>query len=124
MKAYPNLDRILSQSGSSGKKQKLNPVLKTERIEYTEEEFDNRYTLDDSVQSKAFSDPGKLEPYGSDLEVLTRIHKATPMRVWTMIETDEGLALIQGLHMVDRIYYVITKEPARSEHERYKMDDL
>jgi hypothetical protein len=44
------------------------------------------------------------------------------MRLWTMVDGDHGMYLLQGLHYVNRIYYVVTNEEAKSEDEEYLID--
>jgi hypothetical protein len=91
----------------------------------TEADFDKRYTYDMSVFSSTFdpeSQAGMLETYGDDMQTVLEINKKTPLRVWTMIDGDDGMYLVQGLHYVNRIYYVITTEPAQSEDEEYLID--
>ena len=51
-----------------------------------------------------------------------RIYEQNPLRVWTMVDCDNGMCLIQGLHHVNRIYYIITVEPAENEFEEYLFD--
>lgn len=91
----------------------------------TEEDFDKKYTYDNSIVSTEFdpeSQAGMLETYGNDMQQVLAINKVSPMRVWTMVDGDDGMYLIQGLHYVNRIYYVITKESAKSEDEEYLID--
>jgi hypothetical protein len=57
------------------------------------------------------SEPGEfLETHGADLAT---VNAADPARVWTVI--DGGgvyLDLIDGMHYINRLGYVITHEPA------------
>ena len=39
-----------------------------------------------------------------------------------MIDGDDGMYLVQGYHLVNRIYYVITNEDAETEDEQYLID--
>lgn len=91
----------------------------------TEEDFDKRYTYDTTVVSTVFdpdSQAGMLETYGADIKLVLDIANKTPLRVWTMVDGDDGMYLVQGYHLVNRIYYVITNEPAQSEDEEYLID--
>jgi hypothetical protein len=90
----------------------------------TEADFDNRYTYDTTVKSTAFDadQAGMLETYGDDLNLVLKINKKTPKRVWTMVDADDGMYLLQGYHLVNRVYYVITNEEAVSEDEEYLID--
>jgi hypothetical protein len=91
----------------------------------TEADFDKLYTYDTSVVSTVFdpeSQAGMLETYGADLKLVLDIANKTPMRVWTMVDGDDGMYLLQGYHLVNRIYYVITEQNAKSEDEEYLID--
>ena len=90
-----------------------------------EEDFDKLYTYDNTVKSTVFdpeSQAGMLETFGDDLKLVMNIANKTPLRVWTMVDGDYGMYLLQGLHYVNRIYYVITNEEAQSEDEEYLID--
>ena len=92
----------------------------------TENDFDKKYTLDPSVKSEHFdSDDGQtgmLETFGNDMGLVLSINKSNPLKVWTMVDADDGMYLVNGLHYVNRIYYIITVEPAENEVEEYLFD--
>jgi hypothetical protein len=91
----------------------------------TEEDFDLKYTSDNSIISTEFdneSQSGMLETYGDDVKQVLEIYEKTPKRVWTMLDGDEGMYLVQGFHYVNRIYYVITIEEASEENEEYLIE--
>ncbi len=91
----------------------------------TEEDFDNKYTYDTTIVSTEFdpeSQIGMLETYGDDMLQVRAINKIAPMRLWTMVDGEHGMYLLQGLHYVNRIYYVVTNEEAESEDEEYLID--
>ena len=88
----------------------------------TEIDFDRKYTYDDSIVSENFETKGMLETFGSDYDQVLEINEKDPMRLWTMIDGDDGMYLVQGYHIVNRIYYVVTKEQAESEFEEYLID--
>jgi len=47
------------------------------------------------------------ETFGEDLE---KIRKTDPNYVWTVVDTDDdSLAILPGIHYVNRISFVITK---------------
>jgi hypothetical protein len=51
-----------------------------------------------------------LDTYGEDLAT---VNAADPARVWTVVDGGGSyLDLIDGMHYVDRLGYVITHEPA------------
>lgn len=92
----------------------------------TEFDFDKKYTYNKKIKSVEFGDEegyeGMLETYGEDLQQVLKIAKKHPMKVWTMIDGDDGMYLVQGYHLVNRIYYVITNEDAETEDEQYLID--
>jgi hypothetical protein len=88
----------------------------------TELDFDKKYSYDDSIVSTEFQTKGMLETFGSDYNQVLEINEKDPMRLWTMIDGDDGMYLVQGYHIVNRIYYVVTKERAREEFEEYLID--
>lgn len=89
----------------------------------TEKHFDKLYTYAE-VKSEAFDDEsqiGMLETYSPDIDTVLMIDKLTPKRVWTMVDGDDGMYLIAGYHLVNRIYYVITNEEWADEFEAYRI---
>jgi hypothetical protein len=90
----------------------------------TEEDFDQNYTYDKSIKSAVFdveSQHGMFETYSPDIDHVLRLanHSLEKRRVWTMIDSDEGMYIIAGYHLVNRIYYVITNEGWADEDEEY-----
>ena len=56
------------------------------------------------------------ETYGRDLEYVQGIAQRSPGRVWTYMDDDEGNPMIgSGMHFVNRIGYLITKEAAPAD---------
>jgi hypothetical protein len=88
----------------------------------TIDEFDDKYTMDDTLKSEVFEEDGTFETYGDDLTLVKRISLKDPRRVWTMIDGDDGnVWLVNGMAFVNRIQYLITKELG-NEEEEYLMD--
>ena len=89
----------------------------------TIEEWEKKYTSDESVESETFSNKdgyeGILETYGNDLKIVNKITAETPKRIWTMVEDEDGMKLVAGKHLVNRIYYVISNEEWKNEDEEY-----
>jgi hypothetical protein len=91
----------------------------------TEDDFDKKYTMDSTVKSEYMcpeSQVGMLETFGEDYQTVKRVYEQNPLRVWTMVDCDSGMYLIQGLHHVNRVYYMVTAEPAEDEFEEYLFD--
>jgi|VirMetMinimDraft_7_1064189.scaffolds.fasta_scaffold02731_4 hypothetical protein len=88
--------------------------------------FEDKYLLDTSVLSTEMcpeSQQGMFETYGQDLEHVLKIANGDkPNRVWTAVDCDEGFCLINGYHLVNRVYYMVTTEEG-GEFEDYLIDD-
>lgn len=87
----------------------------TQYIELTEDEFDSQYPLIvnrlNPSAGWAFDDQiGCLfETHGPEFEF---VRQQDPQRVWTLVDADDGhLAVISGLHYVNRIGYLISESP-------------
>ena len=83
-------------------------------VELTEDEFDERYQLIpnhlNQNASWAFGDgQGCLfETYGEEFEF---VRQQDPAKVWTITDGDDGdLHIVNGLHYVNRIGYLISRD--------------
>lgn len=87
-------------------------------------EFDELYNSS-NVKSKWFErGDGRLETFGEDFENAKKIYKKHPKRVWTALDDSEGrLILVSGLRFVNRVYYLVTKEPCKSNDEMYLISE-
>ena len=83
-------------------------------------EFEDVYTVEPRDDDQSF-----YETFGDDLNRVIEIHEKSPKRVWTVIEsdTDENLYIVAGLHHVNRVYYVVSKEEWTHEFEEYMWAD-
>lgn len=93
-------------------------------MDLTIEDFEKKYTYDDSVSSVVFEKEqvGMFETYGKDLKHVVDIANRDGQRVWTMVDEDGGMMLVAGYHLVNRIYYIITNEPWEDQNEYYLFD--
>lgn len=83
----------------------------------TFDEFYDQYQPIDNV----IGDEGFLfETYGQDLEF---VEKQEKNKVWTLVEVDGILYLIPGFHVVNRLNYIITKQPWTDETIEIKYED-
>lgn len=95
----------------------------------TEKHFDKKYTYDSSIVSEAFDSEdgqeGMLETYKPDIDQVLKLANSekNKKRVWTMIDGDNGMYLIAGYHLCNRIYYVITNEEWKNKNEEYLIDE-
>lgn len=49
-----------------------------------------------------------FEPAGKELAMVNTIFRAAPGKVWTVLECDGKLLLASGMHVVNRMGYIIT----------------
>jgi hypothetical protein len=100
----------------------------------TEDQFDEQYELvPNPLDENASFDGCMHETYGDELLIVQEMAKEN--RVITIIETDDdpdfdydeaiengdelplGMAYVSGMHYVNRIGYLITKEPITEDFE-------
>lgn len=84
-------------------------------IEMTEDEFDDRFTLIPNHLNPSASwgyddNQGCLfETYGEEVAF---VKQQDMQRVWTLVDGDDGdLYVISGYHYVNRIGYLISRDP-------------
>ncbi|MDD5141017.1 MAG: hypothetical protein PHY43_12250 [Verrucomicrobiales bacterium] len=81
------------------------------------DEFEERYELlKNNFDKSAPYEGAWFETYGEE-ELFVR--SANPKQIWTIVDSDEGLWLIAGFHIVNRLGYLITQTPWKSENEIY-----
>lgn len=52
-----------------------------------------------------------FETYGIELGYVLATADINPAHVWTLVDGDKGTYVVNGYHLVNRIAYLITKEP-------------
>lgn len=84
-------------------------------IEITEDQFDEQYPLvENHINPSAgwVYGEGKgclFETYGEEFAYVRRFD---PLRVWTLVDGDDGdMYLISGLHFVNRVGYLLSRDP-------------
>lgn len=89
-------------------------------------EWNDKYNADTSIESEEFDD-GRLETYGADMQKVLEIYEKSPRKVWTAVDGDDGVYLVNGLHYVNRIFYLISLEDGEEDEEflevEYGQDD-
>jgi hypothetical protein len=81
------------------------------------DEFEKRYELLKNKFDKSAAYEGAwFETFGKE-ELFVR--NTNPKKVWTIVEGDEGIWLIAGFHIVNRLGYLITQTSWLSENEIY-----
>jgi len=89
----------------------------------TIDDFEDRYEYDESIIS-CDDFLGELETYGDDIKKAVEIANTDPKRIWTMVDGDDGVYLIAGYHLVNRIKYIVTIEEWEDENESYIYDNF
>jgi hypothetical protein len=87
-------------------------------LSLTEEEFDVRFPLVENHLNPqatwAFGD-GRgclFETYGEEFEF---VRQQDPARIWTLVDSDDGdCYVVSGLHFVNRVGYLISRDPVPS----------
>jgi hypothetical protein len=54
-----------------------------------------------------------FETYGPELNFVLNCAKATPLHVWTYMDGKNSALVTEGYHLVNRIGYFITANPAK-----------
>jgi len=62
-----------------------------------------------------------FETFGDDLKFIAYMQQHHPLRVWTQLEGDEDIIIVNGMHHVNRMCYCITEVPA-IENVEYEVD--
>jgi hypothetical protein len=52
-----------------------------------------------------------FETYGIEVGYVLGVADCDPKRVWTYVDGDGGTYVVDGYHLVNRIYYYITEVP-------------
>jgi hypothetical protein len=83
--------------------------------------FDEKYTpIKNHLDANASFNGVLFETYGKELEF---VRQQPADRIWTWIDGEDGTYLVQGYAFVNRIGYIITKEPYRqNETQEYLVD--
>ncbi len=84
------------------------------------EETNNEYTIP-IIGDDSFEDHN-----GNDIswtfDEIESIRTKEPKRIWTIVDTDDStLMVINGYHMVNRVGYLVTKDPCP---EKYQEDEF
>ena len=83
----------------------------TKKLEWTD-----KYTpVDNHIHPE---DEFRFETYGEDFEHV-KLHDQN--YVWTVVDGDDGnLHILKGMHFVNRVYYIISKESHENDNNDYE----
>lgn len=87
-----------------------------ESLKMNEKHFDKKYSYNTTLKSENFDNDGRFETFGKDL---ITVMNSESRKIWTMVDSDDGMYLIAGYHLVNRIYYVLTNEDWTRDDEEY-----
>ena len=79
------------------------------------EEFDSTY---EPVMNPLHPPEDETELFatsGKDLDFVLNASKKHPKKVWTLVDSDNGLTVINGYHLVNRVHYIITKNDCEAK---------
>ena len=75
-----------------------------------------------TVTENAPFDGCMYETHGKDLDFVEETYKSAPNTVWTIVENDESMTILPGMHRVNRFGFFITKNPWTDKDKEYKID--
>ena len=86
-------------------------------IEMDFEEFVETYKpITNHIDEHASFDGLMFETYGDDLEFVTQQPNSC---VWTELDGDDGVYIVTGYHLANRISYYVTELPWTDDEETY-----
>ena len=79
----------------------------------TYDDFLGKYhPIKNHLDKNAGYDGCMFETFGKELEYVLATHQHSPQNIWTLVEGENNdMWLSPGYHFVDRLAYIITKEP-------------
>lgn len=89
----------------------LTPAPKRARIGY-DRWFDTFKPVTNHLDTSAGYDGAMFETYGAELE---HVRQQPTNKVWTLVEAEGHLYVVEGLHFVNRVGYFITEVEARPD---------
>lgn len=89
-----------------------------ELINLTEEQFDEQFTLvENHIDDNASWSGAMFETFGEEFDYV-RMKAQKGNNVWTILEgDDDSMFIVNGVHFVNRIGYLITREEWEGETE-------
>lgn len=86
--------------------------------------FEERYKpIQNHITNREEFNGWMFETYGADDDYIRTLAKTEPNRIWTIIDCDDDLIIVNGWHYVNRFAYVVT-EIAFNEDEEIQVDQF
>lgn len=77
----------------------------------TIEQWETEYQPVNNTGDEYASWNGQMfETYGDDNEAVLSVSTREPRRVWTLVDTDDGLVMTNGYLLVNRVGYFVTEK--------------
>jgi hypothetical protein len=78
-------------------------------------DFDHEFKpLKNHIDKHASFEGIMFETYGLERDFVLEQYRINPLTIWTIIEGDNGDSFLQsGFHYVNRLGYIITKNPSK-----------
>jgi hypothetical protein len=89
-------------------------------IDLTESEFDSIEFIENHLDDNASWGGTMFETYGDEYDFIC---KQDTNKIWTLVDADEGIAVIAGWAYANRIGYFISKYPWTDELTQYYIRD-
>jgi hypothetical protein len=100
-------------------------------IELTDDDFYEKYTpeYNQILINNTIYKPEDMCSFGGCMyetfdEEFDYVKNQPKENVWTIIDEEDELYIVSGLHIVNRLGYLITKEPCSSKNETYIIKDI
>ena len=89
----------------------------------TEEEFDAQFVMVlNHLDPDSACDGYMFETSGKELRYIQIVAISHPNNIWTYMDADEGIYIVNGYHIINRIGYFITTTPW-TEDTQFKVSD-
>ncbi len=89
-------------------------------MQLTEAEFDAIEFIENHLEDNASWGGTMFETYGDEYEF---VKSQDPQKIWTYVDTDNGIAVVAGWKYINRIGYFISKHPWTDEFAEYVIKD-
>jgi len=91
----------------------------------TEDEFWDQYKPIKNPFNEGYGFDGCMfETFGPDLTYVQDTASVSEGFVWTVLDGDEGLTIVSGMHHVNRFGFIITELPADEDFIDVILEDL
>lgn len=79
--------------------------------------FDDYTVIENHIDDNASLGGAMFETFGEELEF---VKAQDPKHVWTYLDGGDTIIISSGFHYVNRLGYIVTKEPVANEYVEYQ----